>query len=315
MDSSIKKKDNKMVNISVIGLGFVGITTAIGFAEFGHEIIGVDKDKNKVDLLNKGISPLPLSLPLPGLDKLLNQNEVFATLDIKKAVLNSEISFICVQTPTIKGRLDLNPLKVACRQIGEALREKDHHLVVIRSTVFPGSYEILKGIIEKASKKKCGREFDMALNPEFFREKTAVQDFFNPSFIVVGAENKKIGKKVLECYDGIEAKKFIVKPEIAQMIKYLCNSWHACKIVFTNEIGRICEKIGIDGDKLMGLFCEDTKLNISPYYHKIGNAFSGSCLPKDLKVLQTKAKELKVKCPLIDSISKSNEIQKRGDKK
>ena len=160
----------------------------------------------------------------------------------------------------------------------------------------------------------------MALNPEFLREKTALKDFFNPSFIVIGTEKQKVGKKVLKCYDGIDGekqfsepntKKFIVKLEVAQMIKYINNSWHACKVSFTNEVGRICEKAGINGNKLMGLFCEDKKLNINKYYHKIGGAFDGHCLPKDLLVLQIRARKLKVKCPLLNSISKSNEIQKK----
>lgn len=304
-----------MVNISVIGMGFVGITTAIGFTELGHKIIGVDKNKNKVDLLNKGISPIPLSLPLPELDKLLNRNEVFATTDIRKAVMDSDISFICVQTPTVKGKLDLGYLKKACWQIGKALREKEYYIIVIRSTIFPGSLEILKKVIEKASKKKCGKDFDMALNPEFLREKTAVQDFFNPSFIVVGAENKEIGKIVLRCYKKIKAKKFLVNKDIAQMIKYVNNSFHALKVSYTNELAAICKKLNINSNKIMKLFCEDKVLNISEKYFKPGEAWGGSCLPKDLAVLQTSAKKLKVKCPVIQAISKSNEIQKRRDKK
>jgi len=297
-----------VMKISIIGLGYVGLTSALCFQRLGHEVIGVDMNPNKVSLINEEISPINgYTIPLDMRFK--------ATSNIKEAILNSEISFICVQTPTTKGKLDLSYLKKACKQIGEAIKKKKHHLIVVRSTIFPGSYEILKKIIEKSSEKKCGKGFDMALNPEFLREKTAIKDFFNPSYVVVGAETKEIGLNVLECYKGIDAKKFIVKLEVAQMIKYLNNSWHALKISYTNEIGRICEELKIDGDKLMALFCADKKLNISEKYHKIGSPFSGSCLPKDLAVLQNNINKLKLNCPIIQSISKSNEEHKRKWKK
>ena len=181
--------------------------------------------------------------------------------------------------------------------------------------MFPGTYEMIKKIIQKTSGKKCGENFGLSLNPEFLREKTAVEDFFNPSYIVIGSDRKEDSFKVINCYVGIDAPKYLVSSDEAQMIKYVNNSWHACKVSFTNEIGRICEKIGMDGDSLMDLFCKDKILNVSEKYHKIGNSFSGHCLPKDLSVLQYRVKKFRIKTPLIDAISKSNDIQKRRDKK
>ena len=293
------------MKISVIGLGPVGETTAICFAKLGHPVIGVDVIKSKVNKINK-----------------LNKERLEATLDIKEAIMNSNISFVCVGTPCKKnGELDLTPLKNACKQIGETLKEKssyswyDPFIVVIRSTMFPGSFEILKTILEKSSGKKCGGDFYIAINPEFLREKHAIKDFFNPSFIIVGAEDKNVSKKVMECYKGINTKKFIVNGNIAQMIKYINNTFHALKVAYTNEIAAICKKVNIDDEKLMGLFCEDTQLNISPSYFKPGEAYGGRCLSKDLSVLQKMIKKLKVNCPIINSISKSNDIQKQRDKK
>ena len=150
---------------------------------------------------------------------------------------------------------------------------------------------------------------------EFLREKYAIKDFFNPTYIIIGSDNHGIGERVLGCYDGIDAKKFIVETGLAQMIKYVCNSYHGLKVAYTNEVGNLCKELGIDGEKLMEIFVQDTKLNISPYYHIPGEAFGGHCLPKDLSVLQKKSKELKIKSPIIDAISKSNDIQKRKDKK
>ena len=283
--------------ISVIGLGYVGSTTAIGFAKLGYRVMGVDLIYSKVNKINK-----------------LNKKGLRATLDLEGPVLRSDISFVCVETPTKRnGELDLNPLKKVCKDLANVIGNKEYHLIVIRSTIFPGSLEILKKELEKFSGKKCGLDFDLATNPEFLREKTAMKDFLDPSYIVVGADNNGVGKKVMDCYNGIDAKRFVVKNDIAQMIKYVNNSWHACKVSFTNEVGAVCKKFGVNGDNLMNLFCADKKLNVSTYYHKIGGPFGGHCLPKDLTVLQNKIKEVKLKCSLIQSITESNKEQiKRG---
>ncbi len=289
------------MKISVIGLGPVGETTARGFSELGNIVTGIDLIKDRVDKINR-----------------INKDGLNAIMSLEDAILFSEISFVCVGTPCGKnGELDLSALKKVCKQVGMVLKEKiaNNHIVVIRSTMFPGSFEILKDILEKSSGRKCGRDFEMAINPEFLREKYALQDFLNPTFVVVGTEKKEIGKKVLECYKDVKAKKFLVGVDIAQMIKYANNSFHALKVAFTNELAVICQETGINSKRLMGLFCEDTQLNISPSYFKPGKAYGGRCLPKEVSVLQDNAKKLKVKCPIINSISESNEEQIKRDKK
>lgn len=281
------------MKISVFGLGYVGLVSAVCFAELGHKVIGVDVNQDRINAINEGRSPIPIK-KLSNLIK--KQTHLYATHSYAKAILNSNISFVCVQTPSkINGDIDLNALKSACRQIGVTLKlKKEYHIIVIRSTVFPGTFEVLKEVIEKASKLKCGEGFGLVLNPEFLREKTAVDDFFNPCYIVVGSNKREDAYKVINCYDEIESRKFVVSVDVTQMIKYLNNSWHACKVSFTNEIGRICEKANIDGDSLMRLFCQDKVLNISTKYHKIGEAFSGHCLKGDT-LIQTEGGLVQIK--------------------
>lgn len=288
-----------MKRISVIGLGPVGSATAIGFAKLGYNVVGVDLIYSKVDKINK-----------------LNNKKLKATLDLEGTILRSDISFICVETPTKKnGDINLTPLKEVCMDIGKIIGNKEGHIIVIRSTIFPGSLEILRKILEKSSGKECGKDFDLVINPEFLREAHSIKDFFNPSFIIVGSKNKKVGEQVMEYYKDIKAKKFVVNDNVAQMIKYVNNSYHALKVVFTNEMAAICKELKIDSKKLMGLFCEDTHLNISPYYFKPGEAYGGRCLPKDLAVLQVNTRKLKVKCLVVDAISKSNSLQIKRDEK
>lgn len=304
------------MKISVIGAGYVGTSLVAGFYKLGHKVICVDKDGSKIKIINKGKSPIKNNLAKRLIKRGVNEGKIKATLNLKEAVLNSKISFVCVETPAKKdGSLDLTCLKNVCKDIGKILKNKDYHIMVIKSTMFPGSLDILKKILEKSSGKKCGRDFDVAVNPEFLRAKTATEDFLNPSMIVVGAKDKKVSKKVMSCYKGIDIKKSIVDEGVAQMIKYVNNPFHALKVTITNEVSAICKMVNVDSKKLMKLFCEDTQLNISPYYFKPGKAYGGACLPKDLAVLQHNIKKLKVNCPVIDAISKSNEIQKRRDKK
>lgn len=304
--------------ISIIGLGYVGLVSAVCFSKLGHKVIGVDINGQKVAMIKTGKNPLPKVQKLEGYLKKY-PFEVYLGHH-RKAIMNSDITFICVETPTKKnGSLDLMPLKRACRTLGQAIKKKKYlgnkryHIFVVRSTIFPGSLDILNREIEETSGKKCGKDFDLATNPEFLREIQAVDDFFDPCYIVVGADKKEIGQRVMDCYSEINAKKFIVNNGIAQMIKYANNSWHGCKVAFTNEIALICNKAGVNADEVMKLFCEDEKLNISPYYMKPGKAYDGSCLPKDLAVLQKRGKQLGLKNPLINSISKSNEIQEEID--
>lgn len=300
------------MRISIIGLGHVGLVSAVCFSKLGHKVVGVDIDEEKIASIRLGKNPLP---GVKKLESYLKEYPFKALLDNhKNAIKETDISFVCVETPTKKnGSIDLIPLKKVCKILGRAIKNKPFHIVVIRSTIFPGSLKILKKEIEKYSGKVCGEDFDIATNPEFLRELTAIDDFFNPSYIVVGADKREIGQRVIDCYGQIDSKKFIVDNEIAQMIKYANNSWHGCKVAFTNEIGNVCDMIGVDKDKLMELFCEDTMLNINKYYHKPGKAFEGHCISKDLAVLQKESKQLKIKNPLINSISKSNDVQKEID--
>jgi len=295
------------MRISIFGLGYIGAVCIGGFAELGHSIIGVDVIQHKIDAINGGEAPLKEK----GLNELIyrgvKRGLVSATNNTEKAVLNSDISFICVGTPPKKnGEIDLSFLKKVCQEIGAALKKKKQHLIVIRSTMLPGSLEILKKIIEENSGKIEGKDFNITTNPEFLREGSAIKDFFNPPYIVVGAYNFEIGKKVLAVYGNIKTKKFVVKPELAQMIKYTNNSWHAIKVSFANEIGILCKAQNIDSKKLMELFCEDTQLNLSSYYLKPGFAYGGSCLPKDIAAIQQRAKKMKISIPLINAASKSN---------
>lgn len=299
-----------MKNISVIGLGYVGTTSAVCFSKLGHKVYGVDINENKVAKLRLKQNPLPR---VRKLDSFIQRYPFEVCYkNHKEAIINSDISFVAVETPSNKnGSLNLMPLRKACRDIGKVLKNKDKHVVVIRSTIFPGSLDILKKDLEKYSGKKEGDGFYLATNPEFLREIQALNDFFDPSYIVVGAENKSVGQKVMGCYRGIDTKKFIVDNSIAQMIKYVNNSWHGAKVAFTNEIGNLCEKLKIDGDKVMELFCKDKKLNVSTYYHRIGGPFGGHCLPKELSVIQDQSKKLKLKSYLLDAITKSNDEHKK----
>lgn len=295
--------------ISVIGLGYVGLVSAVCFSKLEHKVIGVDINEDKIAKIRLGLNPLER---VGRLDEYIKKYSFEACLNKHRyAIMNSDISFVSVETPSKKnGSLDLRYLKNVCRTIGRSIKKKDYHSIVIRSTIFPGSLDILRKEIEKYSGKKDGEGFDLTTNPEFLREETAVDDFFNPSYIVVGARNQDIGQRVMDCYEGVNAKKFIVDNDVSQMIKYINNTWHACKVAFTNEVGNICNELDVDADKLMELFCEDEKLNVSTYYHKVGGPFGGHCLPKDLSALQDKSKKLGLKSYLINSISKSNEEHK-----
>lgn len=295
------------MRISIFGMGYVGLVSSVCFAKLGNKIIGVESVPYKIEMLKKG----KITIEEKGLNEVFQEqfkrSNLVVTNDAREAILNTDISFICVGTPPKKnGSLDLKYLKKVSREIAIVLKDKDYHIVVIRSTMFPGSLDIIKEIFEKYSGKRCGKDFDLAVNPEFLREGSAIKDFFNPPYIIIGAERSEIGKQALKCYNGIQSKKFIVKPDLAQMIKYSNNSWHGLKVSFANEIGAICKKIDVDGKKLMGLFCEDTELNLSPYYLKPGFAYGGSCLPKDTSALKMKSRELGLVTPIIDSISKSN---------
>ena len=300
------------MNISIFGLGYVGCVSLGCLARNGHNVIGVDIQEMKVNLINSG-KPTIIEKEIDEIiEEQYKKGKICATLDYKEAVNNSEISILCVGTPsTINGHLNLDHIFETARQIGEALAsKKEFHTVVIRSTVLPGTNENVAGIIEEVSGKKKNRDFAVISNPEFLREGSAVEDYYNPSVTVLGGENEYALDVITKMYEGIDAPIVRVDVKVAEIIKYINNSFHALKVSFANEVGNICKKLDIDSHEVMKLFCMDDKLNLSSYYLKPGFAYGGSCLPKDLKALKTLAHDHYIDSQVINSIAESNENQK-----
>lgn len=301
------------MNISIFGLGYVGCVGAGCCAKLGHKVIGVDVSQNKVNLINSG-RPTIIEAEIEDLIKDAWKNKLLeATTESKYAVLNSDISFIVVGTPSSKqGHLNLDYIYKVAEQIGEALKEKDKfHIVAIRSTVLPGTNEEVGKIIAKVSGKERDKDFTVVSNPEFLREGTAVKDYFNPPLTLVGSDSEYAFEKMKELYAELPGEFIATDIRVAEMMKYVNNTFHALKIVFGNEVGNICKALDIDSHKVMEIFCKDKQLNISPYYFKPGFAYGGSCLPKDSKALRTLANDLYIDVPVINNIEKSNELQKK----
>ena len=301
-----------MSKISIFGLGYVGAVSAACFANEGHNVIGVDTNKTKVDIINSGRSPIIERDLESMIAKAVKSGKLRATDDSKDALLNSDISLICVGTPSNNnGSLDLKYIKRVSREIGLILKEKnEYHIVVARSTMLPGTIEnTIIPILEETAGKKAGIDFGIAINPEFLRESTAVHDFYNPPKTVIGALKSKDADIIAKLYKDIRAPLIKTSIKIAEMVKYVDNSFHALKVTFGNEIGNICKALNIDSHAVMNIFCQDTKLNLSPYYFKPGFAFGGSCLPKDVRALTYKAKNLDVDIPVINAIFPSNNQQ------
>jgi GDP-mannose 6-dehydrogenase len=300
------------MKLSVFGLGYVGCVSAACFARDGHQVIGVDVNQIKVDIINGGRSPIVE----PGIEELIHEavsvGRLQATTDTARAVADSDVSLVCIGTPSNhNGSLNLTYIKRACQQIGEALAAKTRfHIVVMRSTMLPGTIEqTVIPALEVYSGKRAGRDFGVAINPEFLREGTSIQDFNNPPFTLVGADDEDTAGPIARLYANIHAPLLTVRVKEAEMVKYACNTFHALKVTFANEIGNICKAMNVDSHKVMEVFCQDSKLNLSPYYLKPGFAFGGSCLPKDLRAINYKAKELDVDVPMLNSILASNRRQ------
>src|SRR6201987_2118792 len=297
-------------SISVFGLGYVGTVTAACLAHMGHNVIGVDLSPTKVEAMQAGRSPIVE----PRVGTLISEahaaKRLHATSDSESAVKNSEISFLCVGTPSLRnGKLDLGHIEPVCRDIGQVLKTKDaFHLVVLRSTVLPGTAEtIVIPALEKASGKKMGKDFGVCVNPEFMREGTAVADFLEPSMTIIGASDAYHSGLLREIYKWAPGRIFETSFRSAEMTKDVCNAWHAVKVSFANEVGTLAKELGVDAESVVEIFTADTKLNISPPYLKPGFAFGGSCLPKDVRALNYRAKELDLDLPLFQSILPSNE--------
>jgi GDP-mannose 6-dehydrogenase len=297
------------MNISVFGLGYVGMVTSVCLASQGNNVIGVDIKEDKVNAINRGIAPQYEN----GLDDLIKKtgtpSKLRATTDVQEAIDNSEISLICVGTPAnLDGGLNLDHMRRVCEHVGLAMRNKvTYHVVVVRSTVLPGTtHNVIIPTLENASRNKCGKDFGLCVNPEFLREGQAIYDFFNPERIVIGESDKRSGDLLEQMYNDIKSPLVRLDITTAEIIKYVDNTFHALKVTFSNEIGSICKKLNIDSRKVMDIFCMDKKLNLSPYYFKPGFAFGGSCLPKDLSALLAKSAELNLQLPLLESIRLSN---------
>lgn len=300
------------MKLSIFGLGYVGCVSAACFGKAGHEVIGVDVNQLKVDMINDGRSPIVE----PGIQDLIGsavkENRLRATTDASDAVNESDMSLLCVGTPgNHNGSLDLSHVKRACREIGEVLASKRaYHIVVMRSTMLPGTvHDTLLPTLEVYSGKRAGRDFGVAVNPEFLREGSSINDFNNPPFTVIGADDEDAAGPLGRLYAGIDAPIIRLGLKEAETLKYASNCFHALKITFANEMGNICKALGVDSHEVMDAFCKDTKLNLSPYYLKPGFAFGGSCLPKDLRAIVYKAREVDVETPLLNSIMLSNRQQ------
>jgi GDP-mannose 6-dehydrogenase len=299
------------MNVSVFGMGYVGCVTAACLAKIGHQVIGVELQREKVDTLNSGAAPFME----PGLTELIREQVdrggLSATSDPNLAVQSADLSIICVGTPSLpSGQLDASAVESVCRQIGTALKQvTGFHTIVIRSTVLPGTLERCAVIVEEASGRTHGDGFALTFNPEFLREGTALNDFWQPAITVIGAYRREDGERVAGLYDGIDSPIFHTDPGTAQMVKYASNLFHATKIVFANEVGRICKAAGIDSHGVMEIFCRDTKLNVSAAYLRPGYAYGGSCLPKDLHAISAYAREKHVSVPLLERLHESNRQQ------
>ncbi|MCQ2146350.1 MAG: UDP-glucose/GDP-mannose dehydrogenase family protein [Bacteroidales bacterium] len=297
------------MKISIFGLGYVGCVGMGCLAAKGHEVIGVDVSEEKIRLINDGL-PTIVERDIDVLISEARSKELIsATKDYVEAVHSTDITFLCVGTPSSSnGHLNLDYIFQTAREIGEALREKEgFHVVVIRSTVFPGTNEKVTEMIEELSGKRRNVDFAVVSNPEFLREGTAVKDYQNPPLTVLGSDSDEAIDILKTLYESNGAPIEVVSIGVAEMIKYVNNSYHALKVVFGNEVGRICKELNIDSHEVMRLFCMDKQLNISPYYFMPGFAYGGSCLPKDLKGLKTLAHDLYLETPVLNAIDDSNQ--------
>jgi GDP-mannose 6-dehydrogenase len=293
----------KNTAIAVIGLGYIGCVTAACLASLGHRVLGVDRDEHKVKEIEKGRAPFYE----PGLEDLVRDNIGAGRLSVStsaEAVISADIALVCVGTPSeMNGNLGLDQLRRAVTEIAEHLpRRRKPLIVAIRSTVFPGTCEevVIPAFADH-------REVRVVSHPEFLREGSAVQDFFEPSLLVVGGDDSNASRQVAGLYRKLGTKPALVSLRAAEMIKYACNAFHAVKITFANEIGALSARVGVDGGEVMATLCRDVKLNSSAAYLKPGFAFGGSCLPKDLRALAYRTAHLDLKLPLLESTLAGNE--------
>jgi GDP-mannose 6-dehydrogenase len=298
------------MRISVFGLGYVGCVSAACLASSGHEVVGVDVNPLKIDLILSGHAPVVEERIGELTQQVVASGALRATSDVAEAIGSTDISLVCVGTPSApNGSLSTVYLERVAEEIGQALAGLEHrHTVVFRSTMLPGTcLDLLVPILEKSSGKTAGIDFGVAVNPEFLREGTSVRDFFDPPKTVIGEFDTASGDVVAGLYDGLPGEVFRVPIPVAEMTKYADNAFHGLKIGFANELGSICRAIGLDSHEVMDVFLADRKLNISPAYLRPGFAFGGSCLPKDLRGLVYAARQADVSVPILGHVLASNE--------
>ncbi len=314
-------------SISVVGLGYVGAVSTACLSSLGHRVVGVDIDQSKIECIARGKSPIHEK----DLERLLTDGVdadlVSATDDLEQAVVDTDITFVSVGTPTAAdGGCDHRYIEAAARSIGAGLKRKsDFHVVVMRCSIPPGvTMGFMTPIIEEVSELKAGVDFGVCFNPEFLREGVAVQDFYAPPKTVIGTNDDRSAAILSRIYEAVGEKPIITSVETAEMVKYVDNVWHATKVCFGNEVGRLCKPLGVDSHKVMDVFVQDTKLNLSPCYLKPGFAFGGSCLPKEVRAVSHIAKQQGVNLPMVDSLTVSNKahieeaaemVRKTGAKK
>jgi len=300
------------MRISTFGLGYVGTVTAACLADKGHRVIGVEVNPEKLALFRRGKSPIFEPHLAPLLEKAHRSGRFVATTDVAEAIASSDLSLVCVGTPSKKsGQPDTSHVEHVACEIGAALRDKrDVHTVAVRSTMLPGAIDsLIVPRIEEASGRTAGRTLRVVANPEFMREGFAICDFYQPPFVVIGERSPGEGDMLAEAYSFVNAPQVRTSIRAAEAVKFACNAFHALKVTFTNEFGYFCKAHGIDSHEVMELFCQDAKLNISPAYLSPGLAFGGSCLPKDLRALVSRAREAHLDLPMLEAVARSNSEQ------
>jgi GDP-mannose 6-dehydrogenase len=297
------------MRLSVFGMGYVGAVSAACLARDGHEVIGVDIDPHKLDLIRKGESPIIEEGIRELMQTVVRAGRLRVTDDVQQAIGESEVSFVCVGTPALpNGSQDLGALQRLSEQLGKALGAKNaHHVVVVRSTVRPGTMDsVVRPLLETASGKRCGEGFSLAFQPEFLREGSSIRDYDNPPFTVVGSDSPRAIDSLRTLFGRLPCEFLATRTSSAEMLKYACNGFHAVKVTFANEVGRLSQALGCDPFEVMELLCKDRQLNISRAYLRPGFAFGGSCLPKDLKSLLYQARTSDVELPMLSGVLSSN---------
>ena len=299
------------MNISIFGLGYVGAVSLACLARDGHKVIGVDIDPAKLELIRSGNTPVVEEGMVELMGRVATNGRVSVTTDVAQAVLDSDLSLICVGTPSSpNGSQDQSAMLKLSHELGRAMRGKaGSHVFVFRSTLVPGTLEeVLRPILERESGKRDGTDFHSCFQPEFLREGTSIRDYDRPPFTIVGASAEAPAALLRELFGHLPCEFYVTSIRSAEMVKYSCNNFHALKITFANETARLCEALGVDPFQVMDLVCKDRQLNISPAYLKPGFAFGGSCLPKDLRATMYLAKTRDVELPMLGSVLQSNRV-------